>query len=315
MSNSPRSRKVRQMDDIPVEIDAPSSVDFLEYVSVSAAYTAPDFSLFFLVFFAIAAYLHESYVYQFAGIMIVWCFVQLAGKAIDPEFRANLFWSILRLIGNFAFYLFLGYLWSLVKLYLDVWQGHLPAAQIAQMKHCVSAAGQPGCIIDIILTLKWNIVQWMITWPVSMTYSLCRDPVRIVTDLLFEWSQKRYAAIISAALSADSVNELSWWWLVYIVAYIAVGWIWTHFKLYIDVWCGDLYAAELDQISANNGSYVDFVRLRIRAIVSQWLISWPFSLIYTILRKPVRIAFDLVYDMSIKTYAMIIETAMKHKRD
>ena len=145
-----------------------------------------------------------------------------------------------------------------------------------------------------------------------MAYTLTRDPLRIFTDLAFEWTQRRYLLIITAALRT-SPSTLSLLWLgLYLLFYIVIGFAWTHVKLFIDVWQGAL-PPSLDQevraVYEGDKNYWT-VALKLKWLVLQWLITWPLSVVYTILRHPFRILADFVYHLSQRKYAMIIERAM-----
>jgi hypothetical protein len=177
-----------------------------------------------------------------------------------------------------------------------------------------------GAFGTVLLEMKWTIMRWMVTWPASLIYTLSRDPLRIITELLFEWSKQRWAYIISLAIQHHDQPDhspASWatvaMWFGYIFAYLIVGYLWTHVKLFIDIWQGALppsLEAEITEVYQRNASYWAFVQ-RIKALVFQWMITWPFSIVYTILRHPCRMFVDLVYKLSQRKYAWIAGKAME----
>jgi hypothetical protein len=239
-----------------------------------------------------------------------------------------------------VFYLVLGGLWVVFKIYLDVRQEHLPAAIIANLTACnaivtvgnsTALAVQTACFGSLLLDMKWILVPWMLTWPISLARTLTRDPLRVATDLIFYWSQRRYVAVIKAALAASSSSAIHTddktillWSVLGPVIYLAIGFIWTHFKLYIDVWQGTL-PPSLDQearriYSTTEGegnadtapAYWPFIR-KIKWLVLQWLITWPMSMFYTLMRHPLRIAWDFLYSMTQRKYAAIVSWGMARR--
>ncbi len=334
------------IEDVRIRFDNKSAT---ELVKSLATFTSPDLSIFFVLFFIVLAYFHESH-YAVTGVAIAaWLVLQLVSSVINEDFRTDLFWSIFSLFGNLLFYLFLGYCWSMAKLYLDVWQGHLDPTLMSKIRMCVSDAGKPGCVVSFMFEIKWKIVHWLTTWPISMAYTISRDPLRIMTDLIFEWSRQRYLAIITAALRAHDSSasylaahppletsgrqfpdgsigigaplhtSASDEWLLlaytaaYIVGYILVGFIWSHVKLFIDVWQGTLPPSldqEVRSVYAGNKNYWSFVA-KIKWLVLTWLVTWPLSIAYTILRHPFRILFEFIYKLQQRKLVWIVNKAME----
>jgi len=144
-----------------------------------ADYTAPDFSVFFIVFFALITYSHETYYAQSLIGLCIWAGLQLFSVVLNDDFRINIFWNVFALLGNLVFYLFLGYCWSMLKLYVDIWQGHMPEALMAQIRESIKT----GTFGAVLLQLKWIIMRWTITWPawpkcaISLQRSNCWLPV------------------------------------------------------------------------------------------------------------------------------------------
>jgi hypothetical protein len=301
----------------------------LKIVSIAADLTTPDVSLIFLLLFGVLAYFHEDHFAYTSIALLCWAALQVANYSIQEDFRSSIFWSVLGLLGNFAFYLFLGYAWSFAKLYLEILQGHYKTEILA----CVmlSHIGDAGtlvptsygteCIFNFILSLKWQIARWTITWPMSVAHTLTRDPLRVFTDLAFEWSRQRYVWIVTSALAASEQSPSSSsspltaaaWTIAYAGAYALIGYAWTHIKLFIDVWQGALpptLDAEVNDLYTRKQSYWDFVR-KIKWHVIQWMITWPVSMIYTIARHPLRMLADLIYRLSQRKYMFIVSKAME----
>jgi hypothetical protein len=297
----------------------------------TASITSPDLSLFFIAFFVLLAYFHETHQAYTAIVLGAWLLIQLGSFVVKDDFRNDLFWSIFSLIGNLLFYLFIGYLWSLAKLYLDVWQGHLPTELMSQIRVCVSTKGEPGCVLQFLFAMKWNIIRWMMAWPVSMAYTLSRDPLRIITDVIFDWSRQRYYVIITSALAAhdastnatfnpadpSSVGAADWyilaWWSGSVTAYLVIGYAWTHLKLFVDVWQGTLPQSlddEVRQVYQGDKNYWQFV-VKIKWLVLTWLITWPLSIVYTLLRHPVRILAETIYKLSQRKYMWLVRKGME----
>jgi hypothetical protein len=322
-----RSGKTREREDegagdapspAPVAVAIPFGAEresLIPSVEAVAQYTAPDLSLFFLAFFALITYCHEAYYAQTIIVLAVWAAIQVLSQALTDDFRTNLFWNVFALLGNLLFYLFIGYCWSMLKLYMDIWQGHLPDAMMERIR--VSVAN--GAIGAVLLEMKWSIMRWMITWPASVVYTFSRDPLRIVTELLFEWSKQRYMYIISTALQHHDQKDhlpVSWAtvgvWCAYTLGYLLIGYAWTHIKLFIDVWQAALppsLEAQVLDVYRRQASYWEFVQ-RIKWLVFQWMITWPFSIVYTVLRHPCRMLADLVYQLSHRKFVWIVRKAM-----
>lgn len=166
------------------------------------------------------------------------------------------------------------------------------------------------------------IVRWMTTWPINLAYTLSRDPLQIITDLIYTWSHQRYFAIMSSAIRAHDVSHgtaaaaASWTdvatIMAYILTYFLLGYAWTHVKLFIDVWQGALPAsldAQVREVYTRQASYWEFVK-QIKWHVTQWLLTWPLSIIYTLIRHPLRILIDFVYELSQRKYVWIVGRAM-----
>lgn len=271
-------------DDVVINV-APFDIPSPLYVIKEAArITSPDLSLVFLAIFISLAYFHEAYSAQTGIVITAWLLLQLAAYALHPDFRNDIFWNLMGMLGSLLIYIAIGHAWTYVKLYLDIWRGHFPKETIEGMKLCFSAEGANGCVSAILFDLKWYLGQTMIIWPVSLAYTITRDPLRIITDLIFDLSRRRYISVITSALDAFSTAEGSGsdygsaggsttWdvtiqlltWVGYIVGYFAIGYLLSMVKLFLDVWQSTLTPSAEAKLKAAQQSglaesYVSFIR-------------------------------------------------------
>lgn len=319
-SSLPPKEKEEEQDTI-LEFPLRSPRETLRLV---ARATAPELSIFFCIGFAAVAYFHESHFAHVSIFLGIWLAIQLIFNVLDDDFRNDLFWNVFSLLGNVVFYLFLGVLWAGAKLFLDIWQGHLNAELFARIRTC-ALTEQEACAIPLLFDMKYMIIQWITTWPASLAYTLSRDPLHIITELLFSWSRQRYFAIMVSAIKAhdmsnsslDNNGGASWTtlavWFSYLLAYFVIGYAWTHIKLFIDVWQGALppsLDSKVRDVYERKASYWDFVK-QIKWLVTQWMLTWPLSIVYTLLRHPLRILVDFIYELSQRKYAWIVGKAME----
>lgn len=147
----------------------------------------------------------------------------------------------------------------------------------------------------------------------------CCDPINILGELLIKWSKARYLRIISSALlmsdqaGPEDKEIFLLRWLVYAVGWLIIGYIWTHIKLFLEVWKGTL-PRSLDEdvraVYARKESYLNFV-VRIKWLVLEWMFTWPISMLFTLVQHPFRIVADFVYDISRRKYMWIVDKAMR----
>lgn len=282
--------------------------------------TYPSMSFMFLALFLATSYFHETHFVYVGPFLLSWCILQLLNIVTEDEFHQhNLFWNFMALLGNIVLYLVIGYGWSLLKLYIDVWQGHFDPMLMEVMRTCIQSDTPLSCIPGVLLELKWFIMRSMVTWPVSVIYTLCRDPLNIFTEVVFEWSKKRYVYIITLALSnLDNTSNTSkeihlLYWGLYVIEYFVVGYLWTHVKLFLEVWKGTLPPSldqEVRDVYARKTSYWDFV-VHIKWLVLQWMFTWPMSILFTLFQHPFRIVADFIYTISTRKYMWIVGQAME----
>jgi hypothetical protein len=53
---------------------------------------------------------------------------------------------------------------------------------------------------DFVKQIKWHVTQWMLTWPLSIVYTLLRHPLRIVVDFVYQLSHRKYMWIVGKAM-------------------------------------------------------------------------------------------------------------------
>lgn len=278
--------------------------------------SAPGFSIPFLLIFAVCAYFHESRTVEVSALLGIWLGLQCVSAALGDDFQQDVFWGLIGGLGNALFFLLIGHAWSWLKLWLDVRMGHLPPVFSDQLAACLPD-GPDGCLLTFLFDIKFLVVQWTIMWPLSVIYTLSRDPLKMATDLAFEWSTERYMWVIRNAYSSSRTGQDNQWFLLTffggICVYLAVGYIWTHAKLFIDVWQGRLPSTlekQLRQVVAGDSTYWAFVR-NAKWLIMQWVITWPFSLVHTLLRDPVRIVVEFLYRLSQRKYVAITQSAME----
>jgi hypothetical protein len=259
-------------------------------------YTAPDLSIGFIAFLITVTALHETDARIAVGLIVPWILIQLFTYTTTQYFRNDLFWGILGLVGNVAFYLFVGHMWSYAKLYIEISQERI-----------VLDCNSSDCILEFLDKYKWLIANWTIQWPASILFTLANDPFRAITNTLFKWSRQRYIWIISSALSNQSSEISIHWWIIGILGYFLCGFIWTHIKLFIDVWQSNL-SPDLEKL-IKKGSYRDFI-LEIKWIVLQWMFTWPFSVAYNVIRHPMRLLAEFIYQLSERKYIWVTQKAV-----
>lgn len=112
--------------------------------------------------------------------------------------------AILWFVGAIVVYLFLGYLITHIKLFLDVWQGTLPPKFDEKVRAVYRGEDS---YLGFVIEIKWLIMQWMITWPVSLLYTFLRHPIRFVVESLYNLSQRKYVWITKTAMRWREENK------------------------------------------------------------------------------------------------------------
>jgi hypothetical protein len=343
-AHNPRRRRIRQDEDeqdesqvnfqpqIILHGDFPQAAEIARTI---ADYTAPGLTWTFVVLFILLTYVHEVHLVPTFAVIAVWLGIQLIRNILEEDFQTRFLWNCLGLLANIGVYIFIGFFWSHAKLYMDVWQKHLPETLSLQLTQCLSETGDTGCLLSFVYDIKWLIVQWMLTWPMSMVYTLSRDPLRIATDLLFEWSQQRYASIIAHAAGNNRPEDtmllstgdlyflfyvvIGYLWThvkdtmllstgsLYLLFYVVIGYLWAHVKLFIDVWQKRLPPRLEVFVQESHWSLVKNAKL----LIATWVIAWPFSLLHTLLRDPLRMLANFIYSLSERKYVWITGKAVE----
>ena len=102
-------------------------------------------------------------------------------------------------------------------------------------------------------------------------------------------------------------------YLVYVAAYVLIGWIWSHVKLFIDISQKTLPPSlerEVGTQEARDDNYNSFLR-KLKSLVFNWVIFWPVSLLETLFRHPLVFLWNSIYDFSRRKYAWIIQKALR----
>lgn len=296
-----------------------------ETIRSVAQISAPGTSWVFWVGFAIASYFHESYFSQVVIILGAWFAVQVAAGILDDDFKNDLFWSIFSMVAYLIGYLFAGSFYSLAKLWWEVSRGHLSAATIENIRQCKIVANTTveamSCTSPIFTENGWLLMRWMTTWPISLTHTLFDNPIHTLATLIYTSLRMRYIRVMFSAIDVLDArttggDPLTWSivaiYFAYFLGYLLVGYAWAHAKLFIDVWQGS-FSPSLDQqvrdAYERKIGYWAFVK-QIKWHVTSWMIVWPFSIFYTLLRHPLRILVDFVYELSQRKLAWIVEMAM-----
>lgn len=300
------------------------------FVRVKEA-SSPDFSLPFIGVFLLLTFVHEEAPIISGTIVFLWVLIQLIAYALEEDFQANIVWNLFGLLGNLIFYLFIGAIVASAKLYIDYRQAHLPVAILKSIETCLSKGNiDDPCTVAVLGQIRWHVIRWITVWPLSLAYTISRDPLNIATDFIWTQSKRRYLGILLLAVqhSSDATatsgghGGMSWWtpisWLLFIVLYLVIGHLWSHVKLFIDVWQAALPKSAQDQVDqaaqageADKDQQVLALVIRLKKLVVSWNILWPFSIVYTLLRHPLRILADLVYSLSLKSYVWIMKRGME----
>ena len=278
----------------------------------ATAWTAPEFSLAFIVLFGLATWLHKVKFSVTAVGALCWLGLQISASVSRNQGHVDV-WYFLGLLGNLVYYLVLGAVWAGFKLYIDIRQDAVPQAVKLALIQCPDR--NVDCILSTLPPLVPDIVQNMVSWPLSIAYTITSDPLAIIGKFAYGNLRRHFAYIVVLAL-ANNDGEATlgiFWTLGLVLAYIALGFAWSHAKLYIDVWQGCLpkhLDDELCNLRAKNQTYWVFIQ-KIKGFVVLWGLTWPFSMLHTLLRHPFRIVFEYIYEISKKKYHWIIQKALQ----
>lgn len=107
-------------------------------------------------------------------------------------------WSALGWIVLYIFlYLVVGYGWTHLKLFVEILNGTLPK----RLDTAVRAVWKgDGNYWPFIKSIKHLVLSWMLFWPISMIYTFLRHPIRIMVDLVYHLSQRKYIWIVTKAM-------------------------------------------------------------------------------------------------------------------
>lgn len=273
-----------------------------------ADYTAP-LSIGFFVLLFVGAYFHESNFMETGIIMLAWLVLQIVGSAFDDDFRDNLLWGIISIALRIVFYIFSGVIWSLFKIRFPSLVGQIPDAVKTEFAACTVFK----CKFYALLPL---LVPWTMTWPMNMIRTFSNKPLEKIAELFLSFTGTYFVTAFENLLSTDpdiqsTITPLMI--LVYVGGYLVAGYVFTHAKLFFDVWQGTLPKRLDDRVRGiwkSDGSYWNFI-VEIKWMVMRWMVIWPFEMFFMIFRHPIRIVIEFVYEISINKYVKITEKAME----
>jgi hypothetical protein len=296
-------------DEVRISIKGWMDKPILEQTSDVAKAVAPDFSPIFIVLFILASYFHEAYPFHFAFLASVWVLLQLYNYVMDPDFRLEIVNRLFTLLVYILVYLSCGIVWSCCKLYIDIWQGQMSENVQILVMRCYDVSGANGCGLGVLNLIKWDLTRSVTAFPISMVYTLSRDPLKLLNGFLYDLLFDTYVSIMMAAAQAHDQGNLKKETpinlrrlILYIVLYPVIGYAWSHVKLYLDVRRQHIPKRLNDNDSSN------FLH-RIRNLLLQWIIFWPISVLHTLLRDPVALFCDFVLHISKRSYIFVIERA------
>lgn len=279
----------------------------------TSEWTAPEFSLVFIALFVVATYLHKTQ-FSYTAIGVVgWLTIQIASNIIqEQDGQFDWFWYFFGLLGNLVYYLVLGLFWALLKIYIDIRTEEIDPQLISKFTACAKDA---SCILSNMPPLIPIIIENMMSWPLSIAYTITSDPLALIGRITYGKMRYLFANIVIFAL--DDQRESPEFgivvWFLIVIGYCVIGFGWSHLKLFIDVWQGTLpryLDNELQSLYQKQQGYWSFIK-RVKSFIIMWGMMWPFSMLYTVLRHPFKIVFDYLYELSKKKYHWIITKAME----
>ena len=306
-----RNRKIQDRDEGDVSID----FDLLEVtanvVRASADYTAPVKSYGFFILLAIGAYFHESHFMTTGIVLTVWGVIQILGSALDEDFQTDLFWGIVGIASRVLMYVVVGIVWVVVKVNSDVLTGPVSAHLMSAFNACATPAEKFAVMLPL-------MTQWTLTWPMNMVHVFTRNPLQAITASLLRMGETYFIAAFESLFDPVAA-KLGWsplWVVCGVLSYFVIGYLFTHLKLFFDVWQGTL-PKKLDKqvrdVYDADGSYWEFI-VNIKWMVMRWMITWPFEATWMVLRHPVRILIETVYEFSQRKYVWITAKAMELRK-
>lgn len=132
----------------------------------------------------------------FSGRIIEWSrnvYVLAIAIALKGGVRITSYWTW----GFLIAYPILGYGWTHLKLFLDVWQGALPKKEEERI---IGIYERNESYLEFILDIKWKVLGWMLIWPISMVVTGFGLFLPSLADLIYKYSGRTYAKIVGKAM-------------------------------------------------------------------------------------------------------------------
>ena len=165
----------------------------------------PALTIWFALLVVIITATHEDSPRINGGILVVYLCIQMYRKGFRL-FRLD--WKILlQWILVIAAYATLGALWTIPKWYLWSHDEHNTGTLLAEYDQCLEkdSARRDTCLWYVVHVHRGDFFTWMTYWPVSMLYTLMKDPLRIFFDYAFEQLRGVYVSILAQVLEANKI--------------------------------------------------------------------------------------------------------------
>jgi hypothetical protein len=79
-----------------------------------------------------------------------------------------------------------------------VWRGTLPRKFDLEIRNVWNGDKNYW---EFISHIKHLVVQWILFWPISILHTILRHPLKILIDIVFELSQRKYVWLTNFAMS------------------------------------------------------------------------------------------------------------------
>ena len=245
--------------------------------------------------FVLATFFHESHTQETGWGVVVIVLLYLISFFVQEENRAQIGWTILQLLARLLSYIFVGCLWIFPKLYIELASGRMDSNAIR------ACASELDCVLSHLLTMKWCLFRWCTMWPMSIASTVLRNPFNSIFELFWDNAKLSLARLAVYATSTQSTSI--WFIFLAIFLYAIIGVFWGHLKLYLDIRFNELPSPVARDLQ--NLPYVEFVHKNLWLVVL-WILTWPISVIFTLLKRPFALLCDLA---PTRTLVWIVEKA------
>lgn len=282
-----------------------------EIVQTVAEITAFDISAWWFIVFVFLTTVHDIYYKSVIVVVTLWCILQMSSSILKPNFKEQLFWSTISVIGYVLLFLLFGFMWSRFKLSYDIKHANIPKYIIGMLNACKQDRSCLQTVIDS--ELRSYVIQYIIMWPMSILKVLSKEPVKLVAEFVFEKVRFSYTNLVLYALdTSDAYDPVTWTSILlnilYVMLYVSFGVLWSFVKLYLDA-----YQDMLSKEKLEKETNLEFVK-RIKWDIITWGITFPFSVCTTLLRHPLKVAIEFVFTILQTKYAYILDKAFENKK-